>query len=167
MQKFKKLSKSENIFLESGYASNGKWLFNVNWLKSVASRGNIQVRNRVTKAQVEFVNKKLSSEYINTRPVSAVVSNVNLKAYRPVDLSEQVKVRQGYKHGKPDSFGTVAFQLGTNGPCIDAEFYPALLWDTETTAHVCGDTDPIVVLKAGEIVAMVAPLNPKYLNKGN
>jgi hypothetical protein len=166
--KFKKLHDTdETLALENGYVSNLKhWIFKINWLEAQENRGNIQLRNRVKALVVNTVTTRLTGngDAAKTAPISAILCHFNAVEFKPVSVADSTPV-QGYYKGMPDRLETVAYRLG----CItlDAEFFCALRWDSETVAHIRGPKDPVFVTnKAGEIVFVAVPLNPVDVKEG-
>lgn len=154
--KFKKIPASAAFYTEGGYVTQKQYIFSVNWLNSVKCRGNIQLRNRAAKTQLETVSKKLTGKELYPIGILSIVDAVDLSTYRPASVSEARPI-EGNPRGNPDTWETVAFCVG-NTACIDVEYFPALLWDSAVVPMVREWLDPIVLTKNGEIVGMIAPM---------
>lgn len=170
---FKKLYRDETIFLENGYATNGKWCVSVSWLGKHKRRDNMQLRRRVSAATVAAVTARLSGEEHATKPIREAIldkfpGDEFSGKWSPVDLSAAQPV-EGYYRGNPERREIVAYQVpAADGKTVslDAEYFCALLWDSALTLYVRGETDPIYATVTGEIVFVCAPLRPSAVHPG-
>lgn len=159
VNKFKEITGSMELHLESDYFSNRVWIFNAAWVNSLKHKSNLQLRNKLNKTRLNIVKAKLAGAETRTIGIDNVVSAVKLKEFKTVSVKDCIPIK-GFERGDASKYGVVAFKIG-NGPAIDYQFFPALQWDSETTIHVNGKLDPIVITKNGAIVGMIAPLQLK------
>ncbi len=160
MENFKPIVKGETLTLEGGYMTNGKWCFQADWLESFPNASNLEIRKRIRETKLALVEARLAGKDVVRRGVAEVVRAVKLEDFRAVSLSE-ARAHKGYRHGKATEKTTVAMILagGSKGSAaLDADFYPALTWDSETVVMVRDSKTPIVLVKAGEIVGLLSPM---------
>lgn len=176
--RLKRIAKSETVFIQAGLASNKHWIISLAWLAGLtATRANrlTSFRKRVQAAQVHATMARLSDEKYPTYELDKIINAIDLTGYKPA----AVKFYDGFLYGDAASFDKsfCEFSSGKSRHFADIEYSALAFLDSETQVLV--DTDParsanspIVVMKNGEVVAAIAPLNPKKIldqlkNKGN
>lgn len=168
--RFKKLVATEAVYIGGGFASNRHWIFNTAWLLNLPRRrdlGMINLLNRVSKAQVNAVQARLNDERYPTYDLEALVKATDLKKYRPAKC---LNFELGFFKGNPNNYTAVAMSFGTNStawtsPWVDVEYSAAFYFDADTTVMHAGPNEPVAIVKAGEIVGLIAPLNPATLKE--
>ena len=167
MIKFKLLPKSQFCHVRGGYASNGQWLFRIDWIKSISSpkkRGLLTVLRRIEKMQVSETILALDGRDMESRDLAEYVRQVSLDGYR---IPERAPTsHDGYVAGRYDDYGPAFIAFGTKGPFFDQQLAVALEFDPENTeVLIAGDKQPLVIrLKSCKsIVGLIMPLSPTHI----
>ena len=166
---FKKILKGSNIYIQGGYISNGHWLFSIAWLESLPrtrALGLLSLKNRVVKELAKAVGQRISGTG-TTRKVDLekIVNSVKPSDYTPAPLGG-IEFIQGYLRGDESNYTEVALTFKSEQKVIvDIEYAAALFFDTSTMIYISGGTAPVMMKNAaGDIVALIMPLNPDNYN---
>lgn len=163
--KFKKLAKSETLYVSGGFVSNKHWVFDMQWLlglKRSNSLGLTTIQNAVKKAQVKATMARLNGAFYPSHDLEKVVSAIPLSQYKPAPQGG-IEFIEDFLKGDYEKPGVVALAFKTKKtPYLDIEYAAALFFDTSTMIMIKDGSSPIVLQDAsGKIVAALMGLNPK------
>jgi hypothetical protein len=165
LNKFKKIKKTDSIFLAGNLICSGHWLFCIDWVNSLGTpRATMGLRRAIARTQLDVVTARINNE--SCRAMSRVAeieklyARTELTNYCPVNLADVIE-KIDFKDVPGIQRDVVAMVINAaNGEKIgiDVEYYAAFLFDKAATILARGKNDPILVQKNNRIVAMVMPL---------
>lgn len=155
---------ASDVIIKDGLASNRHWMVDIQWalgLKAPRSLGMTSFKRVLQNRLVEETVKALEGRD---------PSHINLRSYWTQSLEQKftpaktVEYLFGYLKGT-ENYSECAMTFGLKkGPFIDIE-YSALLMADPDTIIFCKE-DMVILKKAdGQVVAMLAGLNPKTIKK--
>jgi len=159
---FKKVLQSSPYHVNGEFSSNGHWLVRNDWALSLKKRrelGMIGFINRITRGVTQFAVDRLQGREVLDPGFERLLDAVNLADYKPLNLSK-IKPVMGYRKNDLENQQVVSVNFGKNTPTLDVEYAPLCFFDSESETHFKDRYSPIVILKHGEIVAMLMPLRP-------
>lgn len=158
-QKFKKIKRSDSLYLSDGYFSNRHWLLKAAWVETMSSRVTFGIRKALKRMQVETVAARLRGESPSHVKLAQFIAKVDFSKYRKVNLdSDSVKRKIGHPRGEV-ARGLVAFIIknGKHEIGVDPEYFPMLTFDVATEIFVSLPDSPIVIRRDSEIVGLLMP----------
>lgn len=165
--RFKKISKSETVFVQGGLVSNRHWIISAAWLATLKRRrdlGMTALCKRVEKAQAAATLARLNDSSYPTHDLGAIVASFDLSEYRS---AKALEFHYGFIRGKADQYDACIVSFGVKGtPYLDVEYAAALYFSTDTAILVKDSKSPVLLQDAsGAIVAVLAPLNPDKIKE--
>lgn len=156
--KFK--TKIIELFCGDGYVSNRHWLFQVDWLLGLKTKGLASLKKRVQKAQVETVTRKMTDPEFKPVALGKIVSTVrDANGYSRVEFTgKTAKLESGFRNGHTIVPTHFVLSHGREKIAIDSNYFPALFFDDSLEIHARGSLDPILLVKDSEVVGVVMPI---------
>lgn len=159
--RFKKIDKREPLALAEGFFTNREWVFKTDWLLAMKTKITIGLRAAIARKTLEVVNARLSGATVNLPTIQTLIQRIELSTYKRVVLTAETFTKKiGYRHGKFENKGVVAFTINAHRKQInvDPEYFTALFFDATAEIHIRDEKSPIVILKNSEIVGLIMPL---------
>jgi len=167
--RFKKIKKSDSLYIAGNLIASGHWLFCIDWIQSLGTpRATMGIRRAITRMQLSIVTMRLTgNEYRPRHDIEQVFKGLtsNLSNYTRIDLNS-VTEKFDFLDSKVLAKGVVARVINNNGIKIgvDSEYFTAFLFDPKCEVLAKGEFDPILVKKNNSVVAIVMPMR---LTEGN
>ena len=160
--KFKKLAAKKPLYFESGYVSNGHFIFDIDWLlglnPSDTSLGFKRLKTRILKERAAYVIARLSDTRIVTAQVVDCVNSFQVEEFR---AAKECVFQSGYRNGNPENKGAVSMSFTVSGsPRLDIEYAAACFFDPSAVVMVRDNRSPILLLSGSKVVGIIMGFRP-------
>ncbi len=152
------------VFVADGLISNGHWLFQVAWLKSLTSNTGKRLAAYAITRQMEVVKERLLGNDFGSRPLAAFVESIDLATYSKVELAQCRNFLGFGSNGKKAEsltkrvVGLEFYSQATEEFVrFDLAYFAAFKFDKSAEIFVKGPKDPSVIKCQGQIVGLVMP----------
>ena len=164
MMKFKKIKREDRLYLTETHFSNGHWLVDIQWLKSLKVNNalgmrallNALARERVNQlsSRIQGVESEQCAHYIAQSTINGLL-NVDLRAYKYLDRAALVPEENTFF--KDTSYAEFKVK---NGPKITHAYAALFFFDQSAQVMFIDDKKPLIIVDNEfdkNIVAMLMP----------
>ncbi len=165
-KKFRKIGKSDPLYIGDGFFSNRHWLFRADWIQSMKTRVTLGLRKALERKQVEYVTARMQGAEVPSVNLGKLVNELNFDNYQKIDMTKPIATRLGFrKRAVTESVTAFILKNGKKEIGVDPLYISALFFDPEAEIFIRDGESPIAIRKNGELIGLLMPIRLKKENE--